>query len=82
MNPSADKAAGLWKTFSNWATLCTDKTIDPAKTDFRLFMTPAKTGALVAEISAATTAASCATVLAIGKLVDPKKPDVGCALQI
>ncbi|MET4685134.1 ABC-three component system protein [Brevundimonas faecalis] len=82
-NPAADKAVDLWKTFSNWATLCTDKTIDPARTDFRLFITPAKTGALVAEMSAATTAAACATVLAkIGKLVDPKKPDVGCAPQV
>lgn len=82
-NPAADKAVDLWKTFANWATLCADKTIDPAKTDFRLFITPAKTGALVAEMSAATTAAACAAVLAkIGKLVDPKKPDVGCAPQI
>lgn len=82
-NPAADKAVDLWKTFANWATLCTDKTIDPAKTDFRLFITPAKTGALVAEMSAATTAAACATVLAkIAKLVDPKKPDVGCAPQV
>ncbi|TPE59746.1 hypothetical protein FJQ54_12470 [Sandaracinobacter neustonicus] len=82
-NPAADKAVDLWKTFANWATLCTDKMIDPAKTDFRLFITPAKTGALVAEMSAATTAAACATVLAkIGKLIDPKKPDVGCGPQI
>lgn len=82
-NPVADKAVDLWKTFANWATLCTDKTIDPAKTDFRLFITPAKTGALVTEMSAATTPGACATVLAkIGKLVDPKKPDVGCASQV
>lgn len=79
-NPAADKAVDLWKTFANWATLCTDKAIDPAMTDFRLFITPAKTGALVAEMSAAMTSAACCTVLAkIAKLVDPKKPDVGCA---
>jgi len=82
-NPAADKAVDLWKTFANWATLCADKMIDPAKTEFRLFITPAKTGALVAEMNAATTAPACATVLAkIGKLVDPKKPDVGCAPQV
>ncbi len=82
-NPAANKAVDLWKTFANWATLCTDKTIDPATTQFRLFITPAKTGALIAEMSTATTAAACATVLAkIGKLVDPEKPDVGCAPQV
>lgn len=82
-NPAADKAVDLWKTFANWATLCADKTIDPTKAEFRLFITPAKTGALVAEMSAATTAAACATVMAkIGKLVDPAKPDVGCAPQV
>lgn len=46
-NPASDKAEDLWKTFANWATLCTGKAIDPAMTDFRLFITPAKTGALV-----------------------------------
>lgn len=82
-NPAADKAVDLWKTFANWATLCTDNMIDPAKTDFRLFTTPVKTGALVAEMSAAMTVAARDTVLAkIGKLVDPKKPDVGCAPQV
>lgn len=82
-NPAADKAVDLWKTFANWATLCTDKAIDPAKTDFRLFITPAKTGAIVAEMNAATTSAACSALLAkIGKLVDPKKPDVGCAPQV
>ncbi|WP_127088289.1 ABC-three component system protein [Aquabacter cavernae] len=82
-NPAADKAMDLWKTFANWATLCTDKVIDPAKTDFRLFITPTKTGTIVAEMSAATTLAACSAVLArIGKLVNPKKPDVGCAPQV
>jgi len=82
-NPAADRAEDLWKSFANWADLCVAKTIDPKTTDFRLYVTPIKTGALVGQLHAATAAEAVATVLAkIKKLVDPKKPDTGCAPQV
>ncbi|OAI28151.1 hypothetical protein A1351_12105, partial [Methylosinus sp. R-45379] len=79
-NPAADRAEDLWKSFANWAHLCADGTIDPNTTDFRLYVTPVKTGALVGQLHAATAKEAVAAALAkIKKLVDPKKPDVGCA---
>jgi hypothetical protein len=82
-NPAADRSEDLWKSFANWADLCVAKTINPKTTDFRLYVTPVKTGALVGQLHAATAAEAVATVLAkIKKLVDPNKPDVGCAPQV
>lgn len=82
-NPAADRANDLWKTFANWSELCAAGTVDPKTTDFRLYITPAKTGNLVGELHAASSTAAIAAVLAkVKKLVDPKKPDVGCAPQV
>lgn len=82
-NPAADRAEDLWKSFANWADLCVAGTIDPKKTDFRLYVTPIKTGALVGQLHAATAAEAVAAALVkIKKLVDPKKRDVGCAPQV
>lgn len=82
-NPAADRAEDLWKSFANWADLCADGKVDPNTTDFRLYVTPVKTGALVGQLHAATTKEAVAAALAkIKKLVDPKKPDVGCAPQV
>jgi hypothetical protein len=82
-NPAADRAEDLWKSFANWADLCISGTIDPKTTDFRLYVTPIKTGALVGQLHAATAAEAVSTALAkIKKLVDLKKPDVGCAPHV
>lgn len=82
-NPAADRANDLWKTFANWSELCAAGTVDAKTTDFRLYITPTKTGNLVGELHAASAAAAVASVLAkVKKLVDPKKPDVGCAPQV
>jgi len=82
-NPAADRAEDLWKTFANWADLCAEKTIEAATTEFCLYVTPLKTGALVGELHSATDAGAVAVVLAkIKKLVDPKKPDIGCSPQV
>lgn len=82
-NPASDKAEDLWKSFANWADLCVDGTVDPATTEFRLYVTPIKTGALVGQLHAATTKEAVAAALAkIKKLIDPAKPDVGCAPQV
>jgi hypothetical protein len=82
-NPAADRAEDLWKTLANWADLCAEGAVDPTTTDFRLYITPAKTGALVGHLHAAATAEGVAEVLAkIKRLVDPKRADVGCAPNV
>ena len=82
-NPATDRADELWKTFANWANLCTQGTIDAKTTDFRLYVTPAKTGVLVCQLHAAAAPNLIAELLAkIKKLVDPKKPEVGCTPQV
>lgn len=82
-NPAADRAEDLWKSFANWADLCVAETIDPKTTDFRLYVTPIKTGTLVGQLHAATTSDAVATVLAkIKKLVDLEKPNAGCSPQV
>ncbi|TPK97636.1 hypothetical protein FJ567_18880 [Mesorhizobium sp. B2-4-16] len=82
-NPAADRSEELWKAFGNWADLCSSGSIDPAKTDFRLYVTPAKTGALVGQLHSALTSVAVGDALAkIKKLVDPKKLDIGCTPQI
>jgi hypothetical protein len=50
-NAVADRAVDLWKTFANWADLCQAGTIDPAKTDFRLYVTPDGSPTLAIELS-------------------------------
>lgn len=82
-NPAADRAEDLWKTFANWADLCAAGTVDVKTTDFRLYVTPAKTGTLVTQLHAAAAAEPvAAALLKIKKLVDPKNPEVGCAPQV
>jgi hypothetical protein len=82
-NPAADRAEDLWKTFANWADLCVARTVNAKTTDFRLYVTPVKAGALVGQLHAAMADESVAAALQkIKKLVDPKKPDVGCAPQV
>lgn len=82
-NPAADRAVELWKSFANWADLCSGEKVDPNTTDFRLYVTPAKTGTLVDQLHTATEKQTIATVLAkIKKLIDPNKPDVGCSPHV
>ena len=78
-NPAADRSAELWKSFANWADRCAEG-INPATTDFVLYVTPAKTGNLVMEIHAALSVEAATMVLAkVKALIKKKKPDVGCA---
>lgn len=53
-NPAADRAEDLWKSFANWADLCVEEKVDPNTTDFRLYVTPVKTGALVGQLHTAS----------------------------
>lgn len=78
-NPAANKSEELWKSFANWSDICAGG-LDPNATDFDLYVAPVKTGDLVTAMHAAISdeaAAEC--VKKIKKLVDPKKPAVGCA---
>ena len=43
-NPVADWADDLWKTFANWADNVESGLVDPTKTQFRLYVTPPKSG--------------------------------------
>ncbi len=58
-------------------------TVDATATDFRLYVTPVEAAALVGQLHTATTKEAVAAALArIKKLVDPKKPNVGCGPQV
>jgi hypothetical protein len=82
-NPAADRAEDLWKSFANWADLCVAGTVDPKTTDFRLYVTPVKTGALVGELHTAMGAdAIAAALVKVKKLIDPRRPNVGCTPQV
>ena len=43
-NPVSDWADDLWKTFANWAENADAGLVDPTKTQFRLYVTPMKSG--------------------------------------
>jgi hypothetical protein len=77
-NPVSDKSEELWKTFTNWAELCAAGTVDPATTDFRLYVTPVKTGGLVSAMHAADSAQAQQVIPKINKIVAPGKAEVGC----
>lgn len=63
-NPVGDGSVDLWKCFANWARLCVEGTIDPAQTEFRLYVCPPKEGKLAPLLHAATTEAEAKTGLA------------------
>jgi len=81
-NPIADRSDDLWKTFANWADRCAEG-LDPNKAQFVLYVTPSKSGPIAEMLHSATTAEAIAEALKqINALVNPKKPDVGCAPQV
>lgn len=82
-NPVADRAEDLWKSFANWSDLCASGKIDPSTTDFRLYVTPVKAGDLVRQLHGATEKEAIKAALAkTKKLINPKRPDAGCASQV
>lgn len=52
-NPISDWAEDLWKAFENWRAMIVANDIDPAKTTYRLFVTPQKKGAFADAMGAA-----------------------------
>ena len=82
-NPLADRAEDLWKTFANWADHCVAQSISPDTSDFRLYITPGKTGDLVHVLhAAATPEAAAEAIKKIKKLVNTKKPSAGCSPHV
>ena len=81
-NPIADRSEDLWKTFANWADRCAEG-LDPNRAEFVLYVTPSKLGPIAEMLHSATTAEAIAeAVKKIKALVNPKKPDVGCASHV
>ena len=69
----------LWKSFSNWTELCVAKTVDPSTTDFRLYVTPVKTGKLVALLHEADLdVAISGALIKVRKLIKTGASDAGC----
>ena len=62
-NAISDRAVDLWKTFGNWADLCSANKVVPADTTFRLYVTPGGKGNLALELSGAKTPAAVAACL-------------------
>lgn len=54
-NPVSDLAPDLWKTFANWLETTNRLQLDPAKTDYALYVTPVKAGATVTALHQART---------------------------
>lgn len=72
-NPVADWARDIWKSLHNWLEQHSPLTAEPP-ISFRLYVTPNRTGAFVAALSAAKTAAEVETLLAlVQSQVDPAK---------
>lgn len=63
-NPVADRSPELWKTLANWVRGVKNGDIDPARTEFELFVSKKRVGAIARSFDGARTAAEAATVLA------------------
>ncbi len=73
-NPVSDWAPDLWKTFANWLETTERLHLDPAKTDYVLFVAPVKTGATVAALHQARTTEQVEVVVAKLKEALAAKP--------
>lgn len=62
-NPISDWATDLWKAFHNWLTMLEAGDCEPGGTRFRIYVTPAKTGAFAAALASASTAEDVTAVL-------------------
>lgn len=62
-NPIADRSPELWKTLANWTRGVRDGAIDITQTDFEIFVSKKRSGAVAHSFSAATDPASAAAAL-------------------
>ena len=63
-NPLSDWSVDLWKTIANWADCVSEGQIVLEKSTFRLYVTPAHTGALAQALNDATNPADVALLIA------------------
>ncbi len=71
-NPLTDRHTALWNTLANWATMCSDGTVEIESTWFRLYVTPRNAGDLASSMAAATDTTAAAEVLTKIKKLFPK----------
>lgn len=63
-NPVADWSTDLWKTFANWLATTARLGLDPAETDYVLYVSPAKAGNFVTALHGARTDEDVMAILA------------------
>jgi hypothetical protein len=68
-NPIADRSPELWKTVANWVRGVTQGEIDPANTEFEIFISRRRTGVVAHSFAAARTATEAAAALAAARVV-------------
>jgi hypothetical protein len=68
-NPIADRSPELWKTLANWVSGVKNGNIDPDRTEFELFVTKKRSGALANSFDLARTVADAANALTVARAV-------------
>ena len=82
-NPAADKSEDLWKTFANWVDGCSEAGLSVDTTNFRYYVTPAKSGALISAIDASEGEVETAALLKkLNKLVAGQDTNLGWVKQL
>lgn len=64
-NPISDWDVNLWKCFENWRTMIVAEAVDPALTEYRLYVTPKKQGNFAKLLSDATDATAVEAALGV-----------------
>lgn len=73
-----DKSNDLWKTFSNWADICSAGFLNPSDVRFVLYLTPGGAGDLVQEMHSAITSEAAQAILArVKKWITPSSAGIG-----
>lgn len=79
-NPVSDWASDLWKTFANWLETTKRLQLDPAATDYVLYVAPVKTGATVTALHQARTPDHVEAIVAqLRADLAARKPPPACA---
>lgn len=75
-NPLSTMSVDLWKTIANWLNSATKGEIELAKTQFRLYVTPVKTGPVAMALDAAETVDEVAAIVSTMKKAVAKKEEL------
>jgi hypothetical protein len=78
-NPLSDWAVDLWKTLSNWLDGVSSGKIVPEKTEFRIYVTPTRTGTWAKALSESKSAAEIADLVDEIRAKSAKKKAPACA---